>query len=310
MSGALVVKLFGSHEGERELFAGRARRVRDIGITTAMYSRVLFVALGFVAAVGTAVVYYLGGRLAIDGAITTGTVAAFVLYVSQIYQPLTQLTNARVDVMTALVSFERVFEVLDFPALIQEADDAVDLVNPRARRVRSRVVPAPRACTGVARVPRRGHRGGRRRPERVDPARRQPDGGARRARGARRPFRRGQDNDGAPRAAHPRGERRQRLDRRSRRSVAHAAIAARHGRHGHAGPAPVPRLDRRELAVRQARRDRRRARRGVQGGAHPRAHRQPARGLRHRRRRARLPHVGWREAAPCHRACCSKTRRS
>jgi ATP-binding cassette subfamily B protein len=133
VSGALVVKLFGSHEGERELFAGRARRVRDIGITTAMYSRVLFAALGFVAAIGTAVVYYLGGRLAIDGAITTGTVAAFVLYVSQIYQPLTQLTNARVDVMTALVSFERVFEVLDFPALIQEADDAVDLVNPRGR---------------------------------------------------------------------------------------------------------------------------------------------------------------------------------
>jgi ATP-binding cassette subfamily B protein len=135
VSGALVVKLFGSHEGERELFAGRARRVRDIGITTAMYSRVLFAALGFVAAIGTAVVYYLGGRLAIDGAITTGTVAAFVLYVSQIYQPLTQLTNARVDVMTALVSFERVFEVLDFPALIQEADDAVDLVNPRGRVV-------------------------------------------------------------------------------------------------------------------------------------------------------------------------------
>jgi ATP-binding cassette subfamily B protein len=135
VSGALVVKLFGSHDGERELFAGRARRVRDIGITTAMYSRVLFAALGFVAAIGTAVVYYLGGRLAIDGAITTGTVAAFVLYVSQIYQPLTQLTNARVDVMTALVSFERVFEVLDFPALIQESDDAVDLLNPRGRVV-------------------------------------------------------------------------------------------------------------------------------------------------------------------------------
>lgn len=135
VSGALVVKLFGSHDGERDLFAGRARRVRDIGITTAMYSRVLFAALGFVAAIGTAVVYYLGGRLAISGAITTGTVAAFVLYVSQIYQPLTQLTNARVDVMTSLVSFERVFEVLDFPALIQEADDAVDLEHARGRVV-------------------------------------------------------------------------------------------------------------------------------------------------------------------------------
>ncbi len=133
VSGALVVKLFGSHDRERKLFAGRAGRVRDIGVRTAMYSRVLFVALGFVAAIGTAVVYYLGGRLAISGTITTGTVAAFVLYVAQIYQPLTQLTNARVDVMTALVSFERVFEVLDFPALIEERPGAVALEQPKGR---------------------------------------------------------------------------------------------------------------------------------------------------------------------------------
>jgi ATP-binding cassette subfamily B protein len=127
VSGALVVKLFGNHDRERDLFGGRAARVRDIGITTAMYSRVLFVALGFVAAVGTAVVYFLGGKLAIEDAITVGTLAAFVIYVGQIYQPLTQLTNARVDVMTALVSFERVFEVLDFPALVDDRPGAIDL---------------------------------------------------------------------------------------------------------------------------------------------------------------------------------------
>ena len=127
VSGALVVKLFGNHDRERDLFGGRAARVRDIGITTAMYSRVLFVALGFVAAVGTAVVYFVGGKLAIEDAITIGTLAAFVIYVGQIYQPLTQLTNARVDVMTALVSFERVFEVLDFPALVDDHPGAVDL---------------------------------------------------------------------------------------------------------------------------------------------------------------------------------------
>ena len=131
VAGALVVKLFGDHDRERDLFSRRASRVRDIGVTTAMYSRVLFVALGLVAAVGTAVVYYLGGRLVISGTISIGTVAAFVIYVGQIYQPLTQLTNARVDVMTALVSFERVFEVLDFPPLIIEAPDAVDLTQPR-----------------------------------------------------------------------------------------------------------------------------------------------------------------------------------
>jgi ATP-binding cassette subfamily B protein len=135
VSGALVVKLFGSHEHERELFAGRAKRVRDIGVTTAMYSRVLFVALGLVAAVGTAVVYYLGGRLVIEDALTIGTVAAFVIYVGQIYQPLTQLTNARVDVLTALVSFERVFEVLDFPALIDDQPGAATVPSPARGRI-------------------------------------------------------------------------------------------------------------------------------------------------------------------------------
>jgi ATP-binding cassette, subfamily B, bacterial len=133
VAGALVVKLFGDHDVERANFASRASRVRDIGITTAMYARVLFVALGFVTAVGTAIVYYLGGRFGIDGVISIGTVAAFVVYVGQIYQPLTQLTNARVDVMTAIVSFERVFEVLDFPPLITERPGAIDLVAPTGR---------------------------------------------------------------------------------------------------------------------------------------------------------------------------------
>jgi ATP-binding cassette subfamily B protein len=133
VSGALVVKLFGNHDRERDLFSGRAGRVRDIGITSAMYSRILFAGLGLVAAVGTAVVYGLGGKFAIDGVIATGTIAAFVLYTAQIYTPLTQLTNARVDVMTALVSFERVFEVLDFEPLITERAGAFDLVQPKGR---------------------------------------------------------------------------------------------------------------------------------------------------------------------------------
>jgi ATP-binding cassette subfamily B protein len=133
VAGALVVKLFGRHDAERDHFAGRAARVRDIGITSAMYSRVLFVALGLVAAVGAAVVYYVGGLLALDGAISIGVVGSFVLYVGQIYQPLSQLSSARVDVMTALVSFERVFEVLDFPAHITDHPGAIDLVAPKGR---------------------------------------------------------------------------------------------------------------------------------------------------------------------------------
>jgi ATP-binding cassette subfamily B protein len=133
VAGALVVKLFGKHDRERDQFTGRAERVRDIGVATAMYSRVLFVALGLVAAVGTAVVYLVGGNLVISGTLSIGTVAAFVIYVTQIYQPLTQLTNARVDVLTALVSFERVFEVLDFPPLVTNRPGAIDLVAPTGR---------------------------------------------------------------------------------------------------------------------------------------------------------------------------------
>src|SRR4051794_16311928 len=133
VGGALVVKLFGRHRQESETFADRAGRVRDIGVQTAMYSRVLFVALGLVAAIGTAIVYFVGGNLAISGTIGVGTIAAFTVYVSQIYQPLTQLANARVDVLTALVSFERVFEVLDFPPLITDRPGAVDLVEPVGR---------------------------------------------------------------------------------------------------------------------------------------------------------------------------------
>jgi len=131
VSGAMLVKLFGRPEREREHFAARAARVRDNGVRSALYGRVLFVVLGLVAAVGTAVVYWIGGSLAIDGTLGAGTVAAFVLYVGQIYQPLAQLTNTRVDVLSALVSFERVFEVLDFDASIQDRPGAFDLVAPR-----------------------------------------------------------------------------------------------------------------------------------------------------------------------------------
>ena len=133
VAGALVVKLFGKHDRELDQFENRAERVRGIGVSTAMYSRVLFVALGLVAAVGTAVVYFVGGNLVISGTLSIGTVAAFVIYVTQIYQPLTQLTNARVDVLTALVSFERVFEVLDFEPIVTNRPGAVDLVAPKGR---------------------------------------------------------------------------------------------------------------------------------------------------------------------------------
>ena len=120
VSGALLVKLFGRPEDEASLFAGRARRVRDIGIRIAMANRWFFTALTLVAALATAVTYGLGGNLVIQGAITLGTLLALVALLAQLYGPLTALSNVRVDIMTALVSFERVFEVLDLDPLVRE----------------------------------------------------------------------------------------------------------------------------------------------------------------------------------------------
>lgn len=133
VSGALLVKLFGRHEREVDAFAGRAAGVRDTGIAAAMYGRVFFVALGLVGALGTAAIYGIGAQMVVSGSITDGTLVALAGLVARIYQPLTGLTNARVDLMTSFVSFERVFEVLDAPVAIADRPGAVDLVDPAGR---------------------------------------------------------------------------------------------------------------------------------------------------------------------------------
>jgi ATP-binding cassette subfamily B protein len=133
VAGAMLVKLYGRHADERDVFDRRAARVRDTGISQAMLSRVLFVALGLVSALGAAAIYGLGAQLVISNSITTGTLVALAAFVTRIYTPLTGLTNARVDLMTALVSFERVFEVLDAPIAIDDRPGAIDLENPRGR---------------------------------------------------------------------------------------------------------------------------------------------------------------------------------
>ena len=111
VSGAMLVKLFGHHGREADEFSNRAGQVRDIGVKTAMYGRTFFIALGLVASMGTAAVYWLGGLSVINGVITVGTLVAMAAFVTRIYGPLTALTNARIDIMTAFVSFDRVFEV-------------------------------------------------------------------------------------------------------------------------------------------------------------------------------------------------------
>ena len=127
VSGALLVKLFGRPETEERSFRDKAGRVRDIGITSAMYGRVFFVSLTTVAALATAMVYGVGGVLAASGSLGIGTVVALAAYLTRLYGPLTALSNVRVDVMTALVSFERVFEVLDLEPMVAEKPGAAQL---------------------------------------------------------------------------------------------------------------------------------------------------------------------------------------
>lgn len=123
VSGALLVKLFGRPDEEARSFSAKSERVRDIGIRIAMANRWFFTALTLVAALATAITYGFGGNLVIDGAITLGTLLALVALLAQLYGPLTALSNVRVDVMTALVSFERVFEVLDLSPLVKDPTD-------------------------------------------------------------------------------------------------------------------------------------------------------------------------------------------
>jgi ATP-binding cassette subfamily B protein len=127
VAGALLVKLFGRPVDEDASFRGRAARVRDIGVTSAMYGRAFFVSLTLVAALAQALVYGLGGWFAIHGHLSPGTVVTLALLLSRLYGPLTALSNARVDVMSALVSFDRVFEVLDLRPMIEDAPDAEPL---------------------------------------------------------------------------------------------------------------------------------------------------------------------------------------
>jgi ATP-binding cassette subfamily B protein len=129
VSGALLVKLFGRPHDEAESFRARAGRVRDIGVRSSMYSGTFFVSLTLVASLATAITYGFGGTLAVRGDLSPGDVVVLATLLRQLYGPLTALSNIRVDIMTALVSFERVIEVLDLPPLIRDKDDAIELAN-------------------------------------------------------------------------------------------------------------------------------------------------------------------------------------
>ena len=125
VSGAMLVKLFGRPRDEREFFEGRAGQVRDIGIHQAMYQRFFFIALSLTASLATAFAYGFGAVEVIHGTLALGTLVALTLYLTRLYGPLTQLSNLNIDYMSAMVSFERLFEVLDLEPMIKESPDAV-----------------------------------------------------------------------------------------------------------------------------------------------------------------------------------------
>ena len=133
VGGAMLLKLFGRREEEDERFAQKAARVRDLGVRIALITRVFGASLMLIPALATALVYGVGGHLVIDGPLTIGTLLALATLLLRLLGPLQGLSNVRIDVMTALVSFERVFEVLDLPSLVQERPDAQALPRTAAR---------------------------------------------------------------------------------------------------------------------------------------------------------------------------------
>ncbi|NRQ30407.1 ABC transporter ATP-binding protein [Nonomuraea sp. NN258] len=125
VAGAMVAKLYGRPEDDSRVYGDRAARVRDVGVTVGMYGTVFRVALGLVAALATALVYGIGGVLAVEGVFELGTLVALAALLMRLYGPLTSLSNVHVDVMTALVSFDRVFEILDLKPMVAQRPDAV-----------------------------------------------------------------------------------------------------------------------------------------------------------------------------------------
>jgi ATP-binding cassette subfamily B protein len=133
VSGALLVKLFGREKTAYERFSRDGERVRDIGVRSAVIGHWFFMILSVVSAVGSAVVFWLGGHLVLRGTFTIGTIVAFGTYLTQMYSPLMALTNAQVELAQSMVSFERVFEVLNIPVEIQEKDNPVQLNQVKGR---------------------------------------------------------------------------------------------------------------------------------------------------------------------------------
>ena len=263
VSGALLVKLFGHPDAESRAFREKAARVRDIDIVQAIYARFFFIALLLTAAVATALVYGWGGVLAVHGALDVGTVVALTAYLNRLYGPLTALSNVNVDLMTALVSFDRVFEVLDLPPMVAEKPDAASVPRGPARIEFDHVGFAYPTSSEVSLASLESVAVLNDAPSQQvlrDVSFTAEPGAAHRPRG---PVGRRQDDREPARAAPVRRAFGRGAHRRHRRARRDLRLAARGDRHGHPGRPPLPRHDPRQPALRQARRRRRRAHRGA-----------------------------------------------
>ena len=299
VAGALLVKLFGRGGDELELFSSRASTVRDIGVRSAVFTRGFMTALSLLGAIGTAMVYGLGGLFAINGTFSVGELAVMGLLVGRIYMPLTGLTNARIDVLTALVSFDRVFEVLDAPSPLLDAPDAVDLTDPKGK-IEFRNV--------TFRYPRSD--------ELIVPGLETPSSSANEEHVA--PVLNGIDLTIKPgelvAVVGPSGAGKTTLtnliprlydvtageilvDDQDIRGLTQESLRQGHRGCGARSPS-LPRVHRGQSPLRQAGRQRRRTARCLQGGPDPGRDRTVARWLRHRRRGTGLSDVWRREAAP------------
>ncbi len=257
VAGALLVKIFGRPQYEADVFRQRTGRVRDIGVTTSMYGRVFFTGLILTASLATALVYGFGGVLVTQGALTVGTLVAMTQYLARLYGPLTSLSNVQVDVLTALVSFDRVFEVLDLPPMIDDKPDAstvehgptevaFDNVNfsyPRPEEV------SLASLESVAVLERSGGQ--------QNPLRRLICRRTRPARGPGRAVWCGQDNHQPPFRSALRRDLRRSEDQRRRRPGCHVELAPRGDRCSYAGGPPFPRHFAGQFALCPARGDRR-----------------------------------------------------
>ena len=256
VAGALLVKLFGNPGREDREYSERAAKVRDAGIKIAMNRTVFMVALGLVAALATAMVYGFGGVMAVNGTLTVGTLLALAALLGRLYAPLTAISNVRVDVMTALVSFERVFEVLDLQPLVTEKADARTLpdgpLGIDVDHVSFRYPSADEVSLASLESTSSGDRGAG---DAVlhDVSFSVAPGPARRP---RRTVRGRQDDDHRARLAALRPRLGRRAGRRRRPARRDHAVAPRLGRRRDPGRPPLPRHDPREPRLRPTRGDR------------------------------------------------------